>query len=41
MLEKRYKKILVSHEEIVASSKKLGETLTKEYQGKILFSLVF
>ena len=34
MLEKDIKKILVSHDEIVEAAKKLGETLTKEYQGK-------
>ena len=34
MLEKDIKKVLVSHDEIVEAAKKLGETLTKEYQGK-------
>ena len=34
MLEKDIKKVLVSHDEIVEAAKNLGETLTKEYQGK-------
>ncbi|MFA7076280.1 MAG: hypoxanthine phosphoribosyltransferase [Candidatus Izemoplasmatales bacterium] len=34
MLEKDIKKILVSHEEIVEISKKLGETITKDYNDK-------
>ena len=34
MLEKDIKKVLVSHDEIVKAAKTLGETLTKEYQGK-------
>ena len=34
MLEKDIKKVMVSHDEIVEAAKKLGETLTKEYQGK-------
>ena len=34
MLEQDIKKVLVSHEEIVAAAKKLGQQLTADYQGK-------
>ena len=34
MLEQDIKKILISHEEIVDAAKKLGQQLTKDYQGK-------
>ena len=34
MLEQDIKKVLVSHEEIVAAAKKLGQQLTVDYQGK-------
>ena len=34
MLEHDIKKILVSHDEITEAAKKLGEQLTKEYEGK-------
>lgn len=34
MLEQDIKKVLVSHEEIVAAAKKLGQQLTEDYQGK-------
>ncbi|MGX5859100.1 hypoxanthine phosphoribosyltransferase [Streptococcus sanguinis] len=34
MLEQDIKKILISHDEIVDAAKKLGQQLTKEYQGK-------
>ena len=34
MLEQYIKKILISHEEIVDAAKKLGQQLTKDYQGK-------
>lgn len=34
MLEQDIKKVLVSHEEIVAAAKKLGHQLTVDYQGK-------
>ena len=34
MLEQDIKKILISHDEIVDAAKKLGQQLTKDYQGK-------
>ena len=34
MLEHDIKKILVSHDEITEAAKKLGEQLTKDYEGK-------
>ncbi|MBP2624098.1 hypoxanthine phosphoribosyltransferase [Streptococcus oricebi] len=34
MLEQDIKKVLISHEEIVAAAQKLGATLTEDYQGK-------
>lgn len=34
MLEQDIKKVLISHEEIVAASQKLGAQLTADYQGK-------
>ena len=34
MLEQDIKKILVSHEEIVAAAKEMGQQLTVDYQGK-------
>ena len=34
MLEQDIKKVLVSHEEIVAAAKKFGQQLTADYQGK-------
>ena len=41
MLEHDIKKILVSHDEITEAAKKLGEQLTKDYEGKIQFLLEF
>ena len=34
MLEQDIKKILISHDEIVAAARELGQKLTEEYQGK-------
>ena len=34
MLENDIKKILISHDEIVAAARKLGQKLTEDYQGK-------
>ena len=34
MLEKDIKKVLISHDEIVAAAKKLGAQLTEDYHGK-------
>ena len=34
MVEQDIKKILISHDEIVAAARKLGQKLTKDYQGK-------
>ena len=34
MLENDIKKILISHDEIVAAARELGQKLTKDYQGK-------
>ena len=34
MLEKDIKKVLISHDEIVAAAKKLGAQLTEDYNGK-------
>ena len=34
MLEKDIKKVLISHDEIVAAAKKLGDQLTEDYHGK-------
>lgn len=34
MLEKDIKKVLISHDEIVAAAKKLGSQLTEDYHGK-------
>ena len=34
MLEKDIKKVLISHDEIVAAAKKLGTQLTEDYHGK-------
>ncbi|MFS9231901.1 hypoxanthine phosphoribosyltransferase [Streptococcus australis] len=34
MLEQDIKKILISHDEIVATARKLGQKLTEDYQGK-------
>lgn len=34
MLEQDIKKILISHDEIVAAARKLGQKLTEDYQGK-------
>ncbi|QXA18888.1 hypoxanthine phosphoribosyltransferase [Streptococcus gordonii] len=34
MLEKDIKKVLISHDEIVAAAKKLGARLTEDYHGK-------
>ena len=34
MLEQDIKKILISHDEIVAAARELGQKLTKDYQGK-------
>ena len=39
MLEKDIKKVLVSHDEIVESAKKLGETLQNTNENRI-FSLI-
>ena len=34
MLEQDIKKILISHDEIVAAARELGQKLTEDYQGK-------